>query len=122
MKQTAESRVLRRVATARFPAKWGEFQALGSGREFATIFDGLRVRSRLCWGEVAGNVPLWRIRSQCLTGDALGSLRCDCGEQQLELARRAIARERCGLLLRSCRIQALAAFAFSRTVPRNLAS
>jgi 3,4-dihydroxy 2-butanone 4-phosphate synthase/GTP cyclohydrolase II len=31
--------------------------------------------------ETRGAVPLVRIHSECLTGDALGSLRCDCGEQ-----------------------------------------
>ena len=36
--------------------------------------------------------------SQCITGEVLGSLRCDCGEQ-LELAMRAIAAEGCGLLI-----------------------
>jgi 3,4-dihydroxy 2-butanone 4-phosphate synthase/GTP cyclohydrolase II len=49
-------------------------------------------------GAVATNVPLLRIHSQCLTGDALGSLRCDCGEQ-LQLAMSAISSEGCGLLI-----------------------
>jgi GTP cyclohydrolase II len=39
-----------------------------------------------------------RIRSQCITGEVLRSLRCDCGEQ-LELAMRMIAAEGCGLLI-----------------------
>jgi GTP cyclohydrolase II len=47
---------------------------------------------------MTGNAPLLRIHSQCRTGDALGSLRCDCGGQ-LELAMCAIARERSGLLI-----------------------
>src|SRR6202040_3983412 len=42
--------------------------------------------------------PLLRIHSQCLTGDVLRSLRCDCGEQ-LDLAMRTIAQEGCGLLI-----------------------
>jgi GTP cyclohydrolase II len=39
-----------------------------------------------------------RIHSQCLTGEVLKSLRCDCGDQ-LELAMRSIAEERCGVLI-----------------------
>jgi len=43
------------------------------------------------------NVPV-RIHSECLTGDALGSLRCDCRDQ-LEASLRAIAKEEAGLVL-----------------------
>ncbi len=42
--------------------------------------------------------PLVRIHSQCFTGDVLRSLRCDCGEQ-LELAMKMIAEEKCGVLI-----------------------
>ena len=42
--------------------------------------------------------PLVRLHSACLTGEALGSLRCDCGEQ-LETALAVIAREGCGALV-----------------------
>lgn len=42
--------------------------------------------------------PLLRIHSQCLTGDVLGSSRCDCG-WQLQTALRRIAREKCGVLI-----------------------
>ncbi len=41
---------------------------------------------------------LCRLHSECLTGDALTSLRCDCG-QQLRLALRTIAAEGCGVLI-----------------------
>src|SRR6202048_2244755 len=43
-------------------------------------------------------VPLVRLHSECLTGDVLGSLRCDCGEQ-LEAALALIARAPSGVLL-----------------------
>jgi 3,4-dihydroxy 2-butanone 4-phosphate synthase / GTP cyclohydrolase II len=49
----------------------------------------------------AGRSPegvLVRVHSECLTGDALGSLRCDCG-QQLDRALQAIAEEGCGALV-----------------------
>jgi GTP cyclohydrolase II len=50
-------------------------------------------------GDVSVNKPiLGRLHSECLTGDALFSVRCDCGPQ-LEAAMRAIAQEGCGVLL-----------------------
>jgi 3,4-dihydroxy-2-butanone 4-phosphate synthase/GTP cyclohydrolase II len=49
-------------------------------------------------GDVRQGTPLVRIHSQCFTGEVLGSLRCDCGEQ-LEIALRAIAEEGCGLVI-----------------------
>jgi GTP cyclohydrolase II len=49
-------------------------------------------------GDASQGAPLVRIHSQCFTGEALGSLRCDCGEQ-LELALRAIAAEGRGLVV-----------------------
>ena len=45
-----------------------------------------------------GEDVLVRLHSECLTGDALGSLRCDCGIQ-LRLALRTIAAERRGVLV-----------------------
>jgi GTP cyclohydrolase II len=52
----------------------------------------------LVLGDPSRQAPLVRIHSQCITGEALRSLRCDCGEQ-LELAMEAIAAEGCGLLI-----------------------
>jgi GTP cyclohydrolase II len=49
-------------------------------------------------GEPGEKPPLVRIHSECLTGDALGSLKCDCGPQ-LEEALRAIAESGWGILL-----------------------
>ncbi|MCP1212665.1 3,4-dihydroxy-2-butanone-4-phosphate synthase [Acetobacter okinawensis] len=46
----------------------------------------------------AGPVPLVRLHSECVTGDALGSLRCDCGSQ-LQAALRAIGQAECGVLV-----------------------
>ncbi|WP_415449749.1 3,4-dihydroxy-2-butanone-4-phosphate synthase [Acetobacter syzygii] len=45
-----------------------------------------------------GPVPLVRLHSECVTGDALGSLRCDCGSQ-LQAALRAIGQAECGVLV-----------------------
>jgi 3,4-dihydroxy 2-butanone 4-phosphate synthase/GTP cyclohydrolase II len=53
----------------------------------------------LTMGNVAGGTPpLTRIHSECLTGDVLGSRRCDCGEQ-LDRALRQVASEGRGVLL-----------------------
>src|SRR5690554_5176375 len=53
----------------------------------------------LTLGDIADGQPvLGRLHSECLTGDALFSLRCDCGAQ-LEAALRAIAEEGRGVLL-----------------------
>ena len=53
----------------------------------------------LTMGDVSSGKPvLGRLHSECLTGDALFSMRCDCGPQ-LEAALRAIAKEGCGVLL-----------------------
>jgi 3,4-dihydroxy-2-butanone 4-phosphate synthase/GTP cyclohydrolase II len=49
-------------------------------------------------GDLTEGAPLLRIHSQCFTSEALGSLRCDCGEQ-LEMAMRAIAEEGRGLVI-----------------------
>jgi 3,4-dihydroxy 2-butanone 4-phosphate synthase/GTP cyclohydrolase II len=49
-------------------------------------------------GPRSGPPPLVRVHSECLTGDALGSRRCDCGEQ-LEAAFREIGHERRGIIV-----------------------
>src|SRR3954469_14833986 len=81
------------VASAPIPTPYGEFQARafqnGSGH----------VHLALVFGAVAdGRSLLTRVHSECLTGDALGSLRCDCGVQ-LRAALRAVAAEGRGIVL-----------------------
>ena len=50
-------------------------------------------------GDVStGSVPIVRLHSECVTGDAFGSLRCDCGSQ-LQAALRAIGQAECGVLV-----------------------
>ncbi|MBV9924277.1 MAG: hypothetical protein JOZ96_04485 [Acidobacteria bacterium] len=46
-----------------------------------------RVETALALGDLTEDAPLLRIHSQCFTGEVLGSLRCDCGEQ-MEIAMR----------------------------------
>ena len=75
------------------PTPWGVFDV----RAFESPTDHVYLAM------VRGNVEhkdgvLVRLHSECLTGDALGSLRCDCGVQ-LRLAMRRIAAEDCGVLV-----------------------
>jgi len=81
------------VASCKLPTPWGVFQMHGFEQQ------GGREHVALTLGEVAdGDAPLARIHSECLTGDALFSLRCDCGFQ-LEAALEAISKEGRGVLL-----------------------
>jgi len=82
------------VATAQLPTEFGVFDICG----YQGILDGLdHVAMRI--GEIGdGHDVLVRVHSECLTGDALGSLRCDCGPQ-LKAAMRAVAHEGRGIVL-----------------------
>jgi GTP cyclohydrolase II len=83
----------REVAAAPIPTPWGEFQA----RAF-TSASGY-VHLALVAGAIGdGGSVLTRVHSECLTGDALGSLRCDCGVQ-LRSALRTVAAEGRGVVL-----------------------
>jgi 3,4-dihydroxy 2-butanone 4-phosphate synthase/GTP cyclohydrolase II len=79
-------KLIRRVAEARIPTQWGDFAAFA----YESVLDAEQ-HLALVKGDVAHkeNV-LVRVHSECLTGDAFGSLRCDCGAQ-LEGALRRIA-------------------------------
>ena len=79
-------KLVKRVAEARIPTRWGEFTAYA----YESLLDGEQ-HLALVKGAVQGEEDvLVRVHSECLTGDALGSLRCDCGPQ-LEDALRLIA-------------------------------
>src|SRR5579872_6188917 len=96
--RATQSGLLYCVASTRLTTRWGTFQALGFERMMCNGVHRIETAVVLTLGEVMGDGPLLRIHSQCLTGDVLGSLRCDCGDQ-LELAMRAIRRENRGLLI-----------------------
>jgi GTP cyclohydrolase II len=86
---TSLSRVTR-VATTHIPTRHADFVAHGY-RDELTGEDHVV----LVLGDIAdadAGPPLVRLHSECLTGDALGSRRCDCREQ-LDLAQAAVARE-----------------------------
>ncbi|HEY4361582.1 MAG TPA: GTP cyclohydrolase II [Bryobacteraceae bacterium] len=88
---------VRKVAEADFPSRFGHFRIFGF--ESCTAEAAPEEAVALVMGDVAaGNPPLVRIHSQCLTGDVFHSLRCDCGAQ-LELALESIAAEGRGVLI-----------------------
>ncbi|MDX2178552.1 MAG: GTP cyclohydrolase II [Bryobacteraceae bacterium] len=83
---------LRMAAEARLPTEFGEFRVYA-------FEDGADEAVAVVLGELgAAAAPLFRIHSQCLTGDVFHSLRCDC-RAQLELALRTIAKEGAGLVV-----------------------
>jgi GTP cyclohydrolase II len=90
---------IKRLATADFPTRWGEFKILGFEGEFGDQAPRrLESAVALVMGDVHSAPPLVRLHSQCLTGDVFGSLRCDC-RQQLEMALSMISAEGAGVLI-----------------------
>ncbi|MCR3955557.1 MAG: bifunctional 3,4-dihydroxy-2-butanone-4-phosphate synthase/GTP cyclohydrolase II [Gudongella sp.] len=83
-----------RAAEAKLPTKYGEFKMVG----YENILNGEH-HVALVKGDVSDGEPvLVRVHSECLTGDAFGSLRCDCGDQYAH-AMRKIEEEGRGVLL-----------------------
>lgn len=85
---------IRRIAEARLPTEFGDFQIIGyrsltSPEEFIALSMGNPHPYR---------ASLVRIHSQCVTGDAFGSTRCDCG-RQLHKAMRLITTEGHGAIV-----------------------
>jgi 3,4-dihydroxy 2-butanone 4-phosphate synthase / GTP cyclohydrolase II len=79
---------------SKLPTKYGEFTAYG----YKSNIDGIS-HIALVTGEIDnGEDVLVRVHSECLTGDVLGSLRCDCGDQ-LHLAMKVISEEGRGIIL-----------------------
>lgn len=86
--------LVERVTEAEMPTKYGIFKAYG----YVNKINGEH-HVALVKGDIANGEPvLCRVHSECLTGDAFGSLRCDCGEQLAEALRR-IEKEGRGVLL-----------------------
>jgi 3,4-dihydroxy 2-butanone 4-phosphate synthase / GTP cyclohydrolase II len=87
-------RQVERVATTILPTAYGDFTAIG----YRCTLDDIE-HVALVVGDIAdGHDVLVRVHSECLTGDALGSLRCDCGPQ-LHAAMRAVAEAGRGVVL-----------------------
>ncbi|MER5649120.1 bifunctional 3,4-dihydroxy-2-butanone-4-phosphate synthase/GTP cyclohydrolase II [Streptosporangium sp. NPDC002524] len=87
-------RMVTRVAETRLPNRYGEWRAYG----FASALDGGE-HLALVLGDIDdGENVMVRAHSECLTGDVLGSLRCDCGVQ-LDHAMARIAEEGRGVVV-----------------------
>lgn len=86
--------ILRFVENSRLPTVWGDFQIYGfEDRE------NDKEHIAIATGDLSTDEPvLLRVHSECLTGDALFSLRCDCGSQ-LQEAMKRIAAEGRGVIL-----------------------
>ena len=100
-------RGIRKVASTHLPTVFGVFDLIGferagfdqAGFDQSNMAKGERETALvMTLGDLQDGVPLLRIHSQCLTGEVLGSLRCDC-RGQLELAMAAIADEGSGLVI-----------------------
>jgi len=92
----AGEKLVERVASARLPTAFGEFTIHGYRARFGST-EAEHVA--LTMGDVADGEPvLVRVHSECLTGDVLGSQRCDCGDQ-VEAALERIAKEGRGVFL-----------------------
>ena len=86
--------LVERVANTKMPTKYGEFRAYG----YINKLNGEH-HVALVKGDIGdGKGLLVRVHSECLTGDAFGSCRCDCGEQ-FAAAMRQIEKEGRGVLL-----------------------
>lgn len=83
-----------KVAEAAFPTEFGDFRIYGF--ELADKSDSAVALVK--GNPEAGETPLVRIHSQCLTGDVFGSGRCDCGAQ-LAMAQKAIGESAYGILI-----------------------
>ncbi len=86
--------IIERVASAKMPTRYGDFTIIG----YKNKINGEH-HVALTMGNISDGEPiLCRVHSECLTGDAFGSLRCDCG-QQFDSAMKTIAKEGRGVLL-----------------------
>lgn len=85
---------IKRITEAKLPTKYGDFKIVGYENALNGEHHVALVKGNITDGEPV----LVRVHSECLTGDAFGSLRCDCGEQ-FAAAARSIEKEGAGVLL-----------------------
>ncbi len=93
-RKTNEKMVKREVGPVKMPTKYGDFRAYG----YINKINGEH-HVALVKGDIGdGKDVLCRVHSECLTGDAFGSLRCDCGDQ-LAKAMSQVEKEGRGIIL-----------------------
>lgn len=86
--------IIERVVETKMPTKYGNFKMYGYVNKLNKEHHVALVK-----GDVSDEKPvLTRVHSECLTGDALGSKRCDCGEQY-DCAMKRIADENAGVMV-----------------------
>jgi len=102
MDKSAQHRGIHRVVSTHLPTVFGVFDLIGferAGFEQANKAERERETALVMTvGDLQDGVPLLRIHSECLTGEVLGSLRCDC-RGQLEVAMSTIAEQGFGLVI-----------------------
>jgi 3,4-dihydroxy 2-butanone 4-phosphate synthase / GTP cyclohydrolase II len=93
--RTKNETLVRRVAETRIPTRHGgEFKLIGYENDVDK-----KTHLALVKGDItADDVVLVRVHSECFTGDVLGSMRCDCGEQ-LQSALKMIEKEKKGVFV-----------------------
>jgi len=75
--RSVHDKLVRRIATTRFPTRYGEFVL----HLYESDIDDHH-HLALVKGDIQPDTPtLVRVHSECMTGDVFGSLRCDCGDQ-----------------------------------------
>ncbi|MGP4712557.1 MULTISPECIES: GTP cyclohydrolase II [unclassified Psychrobacter] len=88
------------ITSAKLPTRYGEFDIHvfenEDGQEHVMLTVGLPAAQDI--DASASMIPLVRIHSECLTGDAFDSLKCDCGPQ-LNMAMQAVQESGCGAIL-----------------------
>jgi len=97
MDKSARHRGIHNVVATRLPTVFGVFDLIGFERA-NTVKREREIALVVRIGDLQDGVPLLRIHSQCLTGEVLGSLRCDC-RGQLEVALSTIAERGSGLVI-----------------------
>jgi GTP cyclohydrolase II len=102
MNKSAHHRGIRRVVSTHLPTVFGVFELIGFERAGLEREKMAKRESETALvmklGDLQDGVPLVRIHSECLTGEVLGSLRCDC-RGQLEVAMSSIAEQGSGLVI-----------------------
>ncbi|MBK8444487.1 MAG: bifunctional 3,4-dihydroxy-2-butanone-4-phosphate synthase/GTP cyclohydrolase II [Sphingobacteriales bacterium] len=90
----AEEKLIHREVEVKMPTQWGDFQLIA----YSEITSGALHLALVKGSWTPDEAVLVRVHSSCVTGDILGSLRCDCGEQ-LHRAMQLIEREGKGVIV-----------------------
>lgn len=90
----AHEKIVERVSEAELPTRYGKFKIYG----FRDLTNSAE-HAALVYGDISkAESVLCRVHSECLTGDAFGSLKCDCGEQ-FDAAMKKIVQDGSGVLV-----------------------